>query len=226
MQLLSEKELEWSAVVANNRMNRKRGASGVNSYEKELGFRPELWLEQCIEKRGSVRWLDVCCGEGNALADAAVYLAGKGLQEKAALTGIDLVDHFVAIPGSLHCLRFETGSVAAGIDGSYDLITCIHGLHYLGNKLQTLENIFGALDTDGLFMGNFALESIKAERPGIGGYVKNKLKQAGIVYNGRRHMIECRGRKQLHFELDYLGADDTAGPNYTGQEAVDSWYRF
>jgi len=52
------------------------------------------------------------------------------------------------------------------------------------------------------------------------------LKKAGVVYNGRRHMIECRGMKQLSFGLEYLGADDRAGTNYTGQPAVDSWYRF
>jgi hypothetical protein len=142
------------------------------------------------------------------------------------LTGIDLVDHFTLLPGDLHCVRFTAAAVAEGIEGSYDLITCIHGLHYLGDKLQALEHLFAALDTYGLFAGNFAMESIRAERPGITDYVKNKLKQAGIAYNSRRHRIECRGRKQVCFGLEFLGADDTAGPNYTGQEAVDSWYLF
>lgn len=33
MKLLSENELVWSWVVANSKMNRKRNASGVNSYD-------------------------------------------------------------------------------------------------------------------------------------------------------------------------------------------------
>ena len=38
MNLLQEKELIWSPVVANCNMNRKRNLSGVNSYEKDIGF--------------------------------------------------------------------------------------------------------------------------------------------------------------------------------------------
>lgn len=225
MKLLGEHELVWSAVVANNNMNRKRKASGVNSYEKELDFRPELWLETFIQQHGNVRWLDLCCGEGNALTEAAQYLAEKGLQAKAELMGIDLVHHFADVPQALHCIQFKTGSVAGGITGTYDLITCIHGLHYLGDKLAALAAACAALSGDGLFVGNFALESIRSEQPEVKAHVKNMLKKAGVTYNGRRHMIECRGPKQLSFGLEYLGADDTAGPNYTGQAAVDSWYR-
>ena len=41
MKLFPENELVWSDVVANTRMNRKRSAVGVNSYEKELKLNPE-----------------------------------------------------------------------------------------------------------------------------------------------------------------------------------------
>ena len=36
---------------------------------------------------------------------------------------------------------------------------------------------------------------------------------------------ECEGRKITTLSYVYLGADDTAGPNYTGQPAVNSHYR-
>ncbi len=50
MKLLTESELIWSPIVANNRMNRKRRASGINSYEKELKFKPETFLDNCFEQ--------------------------------------------------------------------------------------------------------------------------------------------------------------------------------
>jgi len=42
--LLSDAELERSAVVANCAMNRERQLSGVNSYARELGFDPLEFL--------------------------------------------------------------------------------------------------------------------------------------------------------------------------------------
>ncbi len=224
MKLLNETELVWSAVVANNNMNRKRKASGVNSYEKEIGFRPETFLEEYIANHGAVRWLDICCGEGNALIEAAEYLTVKALGDRALLKGIDLVDHFA--PVSSYPIQFEMASATEGINGTYDLITCIHGLHYIGDKLNVLENIFSALSDNGLFTANFAVESIRSQDTSLQDYVKKILKDAGVTYSARRHMITCRGRKQVQFGLTYLGADDKAGPNYTGQEAVDSWYAF
>ena len=56
MDLLDDERLERSAVVANNAMNRLRGLDGVNSYERELGFRPLEIL------RGTASCVDLCCG--------------------------------------------------------------------------------------------------------------------------------------------------------------------
>jgi len=48
MKLLDDTPLERSSVVANSRMNRERGAFGVNSYEKELGH--------TLQAVGEPRW--------------------------------------------------------------------------------------------------------------------------------------------------------------------------
>ncbi len=40
MKLLSEDELERSAVVANCRMNRERELAGSNGYDRKLGLNP------------------------------------------------------------------------------------------------------------------------------------------------------------------------------------------
>jgi hypothetical protein len=70
------------------------------------------------------------------------------------------------------------------------LITCVHGLHYIGDKLA----------------------------------LRSRLRAAGFAYNPRRHQITCVGRRDVRLPYAYLGADDSAGPGYTGQPAVTSYY--
>ncbi|WBP85374.1 hypothetical protein [Kitasatospora cathayae] len=84
VRLVSDSELTASPVVANSAMNRGRGLSGVNGYARELGFAPAAWLR---ERGGSAPgWLDLCSGEGRALAEAA-----RVLPVGAESTGVDLV---------------------------------------------------------------------------------------------------------------------------------------
>ena len=54
MKLLSDDELERSAVVANCRMNRERDLTGSNGYSKEIGFNPLDYLrdENCFRPSG------------------------------------------------------------------------------------------------------------------------------------------------------------------------------
>lgn len=223
MKLLTEKELIWSDVVANNRMNRKRKASGINSYEKELNFKPESYLDTCREKKGHAKWLDLCCGEGNALLQYANELANKDHQERATLKGIDLVDEFQQIPTHITCLQFKVQSLTDWVpDDRYDLITCVHGLHYVGDKLKVLTEIMRALADDGIFLANLDVKSITVE--GDANYLKNLFKENNIEYNSRRKIITCKGPRQIAIKYPYKGANDKAGANYTGQDAIDSYY--
>ena len=45
-----------------------------------------------------------------------------------------------------------------------------------------------------------------------------------MEYDRRKRRVVCRGRKAVDLPYRYLGADDRAGPNYTGQSAVGSYY--
>jgi predicted nucleic acid-binding protein len=54
--------------------------------------------------------------------------------------------------------------------------------------------------------------------------VISDLRKIGFDYQARKHLIVCKGRKDFKLNYRYLGADDTAGPNYTGQAAVNSHY--
>lgn len=50
------------------------------------------------------------------------------------------------------------------------------------------------------------------------------FRQAGVNYNRRRKLLECIGHREVEWQFKYIGADDQAGPNYTGQAAVNSYY--
>ncbi|WP_160715259.1 class I SAM-dependent methyltransferase [Chitinophaga solisilvae] len=220
MKLLTEAELIWSPVVANTRMNRSRQATGVNSYEKEFGFSPVSFLEQRLAAGAPVAWLDVCCGEGRALLQAADYFAARGLSDKLLLKGIDL------LPPADDRVIFETAAaVGWKPQETYDLITCSHGLHYLGDKLQVTATLLSVLKSAGCFAAHLDLHNIRIAQDAGGKYLKQLFAASSIRYDARRKLLLCTGPQQLHTGLMFLGADDLSGPNYTGQEAVTSYYR-
>ncbi|QDV35511.1 hypothetical protein [Tautonia plasticadhaerens] len=66
MGLLSDEELERSAVVANCRMNQERDLAGSNSYHRELRFDPVGFLKSATRQQDGAAWLDLCCGSGKA----------------------------------------------------------------------------------------------------------------------------------------------------------------
>jgi SAM-dependent methyltransferase len=157
--LVSDAELEASAVVANSEMNPRRHLVGVNSYTRELGRNP---LDVLAEGRaGSVAWLDVCCGTGLAVAECA-----RALGCAAQVVGLDLVDAFEPDAASLPNLELVAGSVLTWEpERRFDLITCVHGLHYVGDKLTALERIASWLEPDGSFVADFEPASVRLRRP-------------------------------------------------------------
>ena len=104
-------------------------------------------------------------------------------------------------------------------------MTCVHGLHYVGDKLAVLANAASWLAEDGLLVANLDVASIRAEdgRP-VGRQLTSALRANGFGYDGRRRRISCRGPRDARLPFRYVGADDQAGPNYTGQPAVNSIY--
>ncbi|MCE3225824.1 MAG: hypothetical protein K0S32_375 [Bacteroidetes bacterium] len=225
MPLLPENKLIWSPIVANSRMNRARNSSGINSYEQELKFKPEDYLEELIKKTGKAAWLDICCGEGKALIQTARYLSTKKLTNKCHFLGIDLLDTFPEVDKEISFLKFKSVPVNEWVpDQKYDLITCIHGLHYLGDKLKAIETVVSALTPSGLFIANLDLNNIRIDKKDSSSILKKSFKENGFVYNPRQKLLQKRGTANVHFSLNYLGADDAHGPNYTGQDSVASYY--
>ena len=110
-------------------------------------------------------------------------------------------------------------------DRPFDLITCVHGLHYVGDKLGLIARAASWLAEDGLFVASLDLHNLKfADGKPAGRRMAADLRRAGLEYDRRRRLVVCRGRKVVELPYRYLGADDRAGPNYTGQPAVDSYY--
>jgi len=109
---------------------------------------------------------------------------------------------------------------------SFDLITCVHGLHYVGDKLGMLARAASWLTDTGQLVGDLDLSSIRlADGRPAGRRLTTRLHAAGFSNNHRRHHISCTGRRDVDLPYTYLGADDHVGANYTGQPAVHSFYR-
>ncbi len=226
MKLLDNASLESSSVVANSRMNRERGAFGVNSYEKEVGLNPIAYLADCLHAADSTSWLDLCCGRGRALIDAARTFQSTGPPHNLALHGVDLVSFFDDTPPGCPFLRLQSASLHTWqANRQYDLITCVHGFHYVGDKLSLIEHAASWLTVEGTFVANLDLANLRlADGQPLGTRIAKRFRERGLVFNRRRHLLSCIGAKSLSLGYRYVGADETAGPNYSGQEAVDSYY--
>lgn len=222
MKLVSDMVLEQSAVVANCRMNRERNLTGSNGYGIELRFAPLDFLRLAAAANGKARWLDLCCGSGKALTQGA-EMADLG-ELPVEIVGVDLAGLFV--PSRSPRLKLVEASLTNWLpEGLFDLITCVHGLHYIGDKLSLIARARSWLTERGRFSANFDLKSVKLQGVRSSSRIfAPALRSAGFDYSARKKLIQCEGRHAHRFPFRYLGADDQAGPNYTGQPAVDSYY--
>ncbi len=224
--LVDHETLEWTAVVANCAMNRERVLDGANGYDREIGIKPLVVLQARLDSGSAdAAWLDLCCGSGRALGEAARRLQITNQRARIALHGVDLVGMFTPVSAEMPP-RLEQASLHDWqAERCYDLITCIHGLHYVGDKLDLIARAAGWLTEAGLFVAHIDLGNIHIE--GVSGrrWVPRMLRHHGLEYDSRRRLVRCVCPRTLHWNLEYLGADPTTGPNYTGQPAVDAYYR-
>lgn len=226
MNLQNNDSLERSSIVANSRMNRERKAIGVNSYEKELLFSPIDFLVNRIENGKPAAWLDLCCGRGRALLEASNAITDLSFADRSSFHGIDLVGMFDPIPSEANPVTLEVASLHSwNTTTKYDLITCIHGLHYIGDKLSLIARAASWLKDDGKFFASLDLANFQSTNgTPISNLIAKQFCEAGLDYNSKRHLLSCDGAKTPLFNFRYFGADDTAGPNYSKQEVVNSVY--
>lgn len=218
---LNDLELEASPVVANCDMNRQRGCTGVNSYQRELKLDPIDWLDDRLKTDEHVAWLDLCCGEGNALIEAAAVLR----PDSVSITGIDLVDFFHPAVADHPNVRLLVGSLLeAKFQQAFDLITCVHGMHYVGDKLQALFKYAALLKPTGVMIVNLDTRDL-FDRDGksLARQLNRLLRGAGCAYDTRNKILRLPSTV-TPFQFEYLGTDDSLGPNYTKQPTVGSFY--
>ncbi|WP_446221279.1 class I SAM-dependent methyltransferase [Nocardia sp. IBHARD005] len=222
--LLDNLTLEQSSIVANNAMNRGRGLSGVNSYTRELGFDPYEVLAQRLraDPTAQVTWIDVCCGSGRALLEAEARFDQEFPTADLTIIGIDLVDFFLGTPRTPRLHLLTTSATTWTPPRKADLVTCVHGLHYIGDKLALIQAMTNWLAPTGLFAADFDPAEIhRLDGTPATGAVVETLRAAGLTYD-HRHRVYGHGRPR--FTATYVGADPTAGPGYTGQPSVVSYY--
>ncbi len=214
-------------MVANNAMNRDRLLSGVNSYARELGFDPYEWLADRLraEPAMPVGWIDVCCGAGRAILEAERRFGAEFPDSDVTLRGIDLVGHFAGAPATPRLRLITTTARTWSPEHPADLVTCVHGLHYIGDKLALIAAMLRWTAPGGRFVAHFDPHTVR-HRDGSSAAraILARLRAAGVTYDGRHHRISAPGAVTLEFSPGYLGADDHAGPGYTGQPAVASYY--
>lgn len=225
--LLTNEELERSGVVANCRMNRERTLTGGNGYTRELGFNPLDFIVDTVRTNKKARWLDLCCGSGNALIEAAHAIHDHGMDRQVEIIGVDLVGMFAAVDRSTFSPRFIEASLSIwNPDRPFDLVTCVHGLHYIGDKLELLARAASWLTVDGRFAASLSLANIVVcNTKNSTRLVAAELRRQGLNYDARRKRVTRRGHAKVFLPYQYLGADDQAGPNYSGQSAVNSYYQ-
>jgi SAM-dependent methyltransferase len=232
MPLVPDEELEQSAVVANCAMNRERELAGGNGYDREIGFHPLAYLSGLGRRPDSTAgdqpalWLDLCCGTGKALIAAAQTVGQEDWEAPPEIIGVDLVGYFLPMPQPIQGLTLVADSLSRWQPHRQaQLVTCVHGLHYVGDKLGLLQRVASWLTPHGKFVANLDMSNLK-----LAGYATNRrvtaeLRRVGFTYDRHARLLCLQGQRQISLPFEYLGADDQAGPNYTGQPAVDSHYR-
>jgi len=248
MKLVTESELESSCIVANNRMNRERVAIGSNGYETDIRLNPIEFLIQKHQQNGQVAWLDLCCGRGKAIIETGQKFFELGLNVNTGFVGVDLVGMFDPVPDELDFVRLVEASLHQWTTTqAFDLITCVHGLHYVGDKLGLINRAISMLRPNGSFFANIDPSNLQI-MSGKSGIEKEIDFDFAKYFN--QFLDFDKSSKLLSFtknenisssenpatsatsltespipKLQFVGANDQAGPNYTGQPAVNSHYQ-
>lgn len=124
-------------------MNRFRRLRGPNSYATELGVEPLALLPH-----GGV-WLDVGCGIGTAVREAARE------RPDLRIVALDLEAGFVA-PTTPPNLRFiQADATRLPVTAMlFDLVTAVHLLHFIDDKQAALNAWFHTLKPEGRLLAN------------------------------------------------------------------------
>lgn len=95
----------------------------------------------------------------------------------------------------------------------------------IGDKLGLIARACSWLNHEGLFVANLDCGNLRLNPGGTTSRAFAKeLRQAGVDYLTNKRLVRCEGHRRLSLPFDYVVADDDAGPNYTKQPVVNSYY--
>ncbi len=169
---------------------------------------------------------NLACGSGRALREAAEAL-NEGPSARPILVGVDLVATWPYLPPEMRFVSYHATSLHQWQpDRTFDLITCVHGLHYVGDKLGLIERAASWLSAEGRFAAHLDLANLHFDdgKP-MNRAVLAQFRDFCLTYDRRRRLLMVDGPRPIAFGWQYRGADDDAGPNATGQRSVHSYYR-
>ena len=224
MNLLGPKDLGQSSIVANRTMNRERM---LDSYSRELRFDVLSFLRERLSRSSEVvEWTDWCCGRGRALIDAASRLTDDE-RSRVRIEGVDLAGLFDPNRWPAIVTLREQALESWTAPRPRTLVTCVHGLHYVGDKLGAIALAVKALGAGGMFVAHLDLANVRHAdgRPAVRSAAA-WLRRSGITWDSRKSLVRRVGPCEVAAVPAYVGADDHAGPNVTGQPAVNSHYEF
>lgn len=157
--------------------------------------------------------------------ETAQYFLERGNASNIVFQGIDLVDTIIRREHLTGIIDFQFLSIVNWTPSQhFDLITCCHGLHYIGDKLQVISTAINSLTAEGLFIAQLDLKNINIQGKDSLPFLKRKFNKYSVAFQSRNNLLRREGNAEIDFGLHFLGADDNSGPNYTGQEAVTSYY--
>src|SRR5436305_4218070 len=97
------------------------------------------------------------------------------------------------------CLRLVEASLSTwNPDRHFNLITCVHGLHYIGDKLGLISRAASWLGEAGLFVANLDLANLKISYGLVGARrIISDLRRVGLGHDRRKWLVTSQGRKAI-----------------------------
>jgi hypothetical protein len=130
---MSPEKIDWQKDIKYRDMIRNRS---LRDYESMLGFNISSYAISQVLKKGSFRWVDMCCAyfkAGKELTDHLVNIGMGDIARCVEVTGIDvctLMDAPIVNLGS-NTRIYKANVVWYHMPKSVDLITCLRGLRYV-----------------------------------------------------------------------------------------------
>ena len=141
------------------------------------------FLRSGVHRTGPSRGSTSVAGPTGILVEAATCPSG-GLHVE--IVGVDLAGMFDKPDRGLGSLQLVEASLSTWRpDRSFDLITCVHGLHYVGDKLDLITRAASWLVEGGVFAANLDSANLKVAGDKSDRRLIQDLRRAGTTTTAR-----------------------------------------